>query len=65
MHGQITVTIVQYCTWPAGGGGTMKLVMALVGKFAVSGSFALTYLFSAELFPTQVRYGVAVWKLYL
>jgi len=41
----------------------MKLVMALLGKFAVAGSFALIYLFSAELFPTKVRYGVAVWRL--
>ena len=39
----------------AGSNGTVKLVMALVGKFAVAGSFAIIYLFSAELFPTTVR----------
>ena len=39
----------------AGSNGTVKFVMALVGKFAVAGSFAIIYLFSAELFPTTVR----------
>ena len=57
------IDTLHLCVWPAGSGGTMKLVMALVGKFAVAGSFALIYLFSAELFPTKVRYGVVVWRL--
>lgn len=47
----------------AGSNGTVKLVMALVGKFAVAGSFAIIYLFSAELFPTTVRYGICEWYI--
>ena len=27
----------------------------MIGKLAVSGSFAFVYMYSAELFPTQVR----------
>ena len=40
--------------WSAGSGGTIKLVMALVGKFTVAGSYALICLFSAELFPQML-----------
>ena len=29
--------------------------LAFCGKFAISGSFSILYLFSAELFPTEVR----------
>lgn len=56
----ILVTIFGGCIH-AGSNGTVKLVMALVGKFAVAGSFAIIYLFSAELFPTIVRYGICEW----
>ena len=38
------------------GSSSLKVIAALVGKFAVAGSFGVIYLFSAELFPTQVRY---------
>ena len=31
------------------------MFVALSGKLAVSGSFAFIYMYSAELFPTQVR----------
>ena len=31
------------------------MIVALLGKFSVAGSFAVLYLYSAELFPTQVR----------
>ena len=36
-------------------GEAVKLVLALLGKCAVTGSFSIIYLYSAELFPTQVR----------
>ena len=29
--------------------------VAMMGKFAVAGSFGFVYLYTAELFPTQVR----------
>ena len=29
--------------------------VALLGKFAVTGGFAVAYLFTTELFPTEVR----------
>ena len=32
-----------------------RIASALIGKFAVAGSFGLIYLYTAELFPTQVR----------
>ena len=37
-------------------GESVKLVLALVGKCAVASSFSVIYLYSAELFPTEVRY---------
>ena len=39
----------------AGMGESMKLVLSLLGKCAVTGSFSVIYLYSAELFPTEVR----------
>ena len=41
-----------------------KVALALLGKMAVSGSYCVLYLFSAELFPTEVRYDI-VWNLSL
>ena len=38
----------------------LKIALALLGKMAVSGSFAVLYMYSAELFPTEVRY---VWVM--
>ncbi|CAH1776009.1 unnamed protein product [Owenia fusiformis] len=35
--------------------GLLKTIFSLIGKCAISGSFAIIYLFSAELFPTVVR----------
>ena len=35
---------------------SLEIVLALLGKSAVTGSFAIIYLYSAELFPTEVRY---------
>ena len=34
---------------------SLGLLVALLGKFSVAGSFSVIYLYSAELFPTQVR----------
>ena len=33
----------------------IAIVLAMVGKFCISASFAIIYVFSAELFPTVVR----------
>ena len=35
---------------------SLEIVLALLGKSAVTGSFAIICLYSAELFPTEVRY---------
>ena len=43
---------------------SIKLVLALLAKSAVAASFAVIYLYSAELFPTQVRYVVYTCLLY-
>ena len=33
----------------------IAIVLAMIGKFCISASFAIIYVFSAELFPTVVR----------
>ena len=33
----------------------MRITFAMIGKMCISGSFAIIYLYSAELFPTCVR----------
>lgn len=38
-----------------GGAESLKMGVALTGKFAVAGSFAIVYLYAAEVFPTEVR----------
>lgn len=35
--------------------GYAQLMVAMVGKFAISASFALIYIYSAEIFPTPLR----------
>ncbi|XP_038048035.1 organic cation transporter protein-like isoform X2 [Patiria miniata] len=35
--------------------GTWQTVVAMIGKFCVSASFAIVYIYSAELFPTSLR----------
>jgi len=43
-------------TYPAGSSDSLKMIMALVGKSAVTVSSGMAYILAAELFPTQVRY---------
>ena len=43
-------------------GESVKLVLSLVGKCAVASSFSVIYLYSAELFPTEVRYIMGSWN---
>ena len=33
----------------------LRITLAMLGKLGISGSFAIIYVFSAELFPTVVR----------
>ena len=35
--------------------GAGKTTLALIGKFGASASFSIVYLYTAELYPTQVR----------
>ena len=44
-------------------GETMRLVVVLLGKCSVSASYAVIYLYSAELFPTENRYIVNLQSL--
>ena len=35
--------------------GTLRITLAIVGKFGATASFAAVYLYTAELYPTQIR----------
>ena len=48
-------------TTDLGCGEPLTLTLALAGKCAVANSFCALYLFSAELFPTEVRYTIMLW----
>ncbi len=47
--------ILFYIRTCSGSDAAPKIVLAMVGKFAIAGSFGLVYLYTAELFPTEVR----------
>ena len=36
--------------------GVARTVIAMIGKFCISASFAIIYVVSGEIFPTPVRY---------
>ena len=38
-----------------GSSASLKMAVALLGKFTVTGSFVIIKLYAAELFPTQIR----------
>ncbi|KAI1287048.1 Organic cation transporter protein [Halotydeus destructor] len=37
------------------GSPTTQLVLAMIGKFCITGSFAMVYVYTAEIFPTTLR----------
>ncbi|KAK4300863.1 hypothetical protein Pmani_026938 [Petrolisthes manimaculis] len=45
--------------------GWLVMVMALVGKFCISGAYQIIYVYSSELFPTEVRLqGIGISSLF-
>ena len=38
------------------GGSTAKTVVAMVGKFCITATFNIVYLWTSEMYPTPVRY---------
>ena len=36
--------------------GAWQTAVAMVGKFCVAASFSIVYIYSAEIFPTSLRY---------
>jgi hypothetical protein len=43
------------CLAALGFGESVRLLVALLGKCSVAASFSVIYLYSAELFPTEIR----------
>ena len=35
--------------------GALRITLAMIGKFGAAASFAAVYLYTAELYPTQIR----------
>ena len=35
--------------------GPGRVAVAMIGKFGIAGSFAIAYLYPAEIFPTPIR----------
>jgi len=57
LTGGISCIAVAIVLWATEKGSLVWLVitLAMVGKFLIAGTFALAYLYTAELFPTPVR----------
>ena len=49
------VSHVKSCLLLLTAGDVLGTVLVMIGKFAITGSFAITYNYTAELFPTVVR----------
>ncbi|CAI8008238.1 Solute carrier family 22 member 15 [Geodia barretti] len=55
-HGGLLMLAGICCALAAIGlGESVRLVVALLGKCSVAASFSVVYLYSAELFPTEIR----------
>lgn len=57
LAGGLACVLVAVILWVTAKGSMVALVvtLAMVGKFLIAGTFALAYLYTAELFPTPVR----------
>lgn len=57
LFGGAACVLVAVILWATEKGSMVMLVvtLAMVGKFLIAGTFALAYLYTAELFPTPVR----------
>lgn len=57
LAGGLACVLVAVILWVTAKGSMVALVvtLAMIGKFLIAGTFALAYLYTAELFPTPVR----------
>jgi len=57
LAGGLACVLVAIILWATKEGSVVWLVvtLAMIGKFLIAGTFALAYLYTAELFPTPVR----------
>ncbi len=55
MCSSLSVNVYVFAICFTGVNSASKIILAMIGKFAIAGSFALIYLYTAELFPTQIR----------
>lgn len=57
LAGGLSCVLVAVILWVTAKGSMVALVvtLAMIGKFLIAGTFALAYLYTAELFPTPVR----------
>jgi len=55
--------VVRACMFT--GSGYLGIIAAFIGKFSVSSAFSILYLYTAELYPTQVRnLGIGICSLF-
>ena len=47
------------------GDATAKTVVAMVGKFCITATFNIVYLWTSEMYPTPVRYRSPIYLLSL